>query len=91
MTGSSSTLFELTGIAGVDGLTSMVMVEPYSQGVSTSNVTVPALTRTGGPAKEKMYNQMSAAEKVKKCCLDFNKNGCSRSNTTCRSDSLIKN
>ena len=69
----------------------MVMVEPYSQGASTPNVpTVPALPRTGGPAKEKLYSQMSATEKVKKCCLDFNKNGCSRSNTTCRSDSLIK-
>ena len=65
----------------------MVMVEPYSQGASTVPTPPP---RTGGQPKEKQYNQMSANEKVKKCCLDFNKNGCLRSNTTCRSDSLIK-
>ena len=70
----------------------MVMVEPYSSGASNPNVhTVPGLPRTGGPVKEKVYNQMSAAEKIKKCCLDYNKNGCSRSNTLCRCEFLIKN
>ena len=50
----------------------MVMVEPYSQGASTVPTPPP---RTGGQPKKKQYNQMSANEKVKKCCLDFNKNG----------------
>ena len=72
----------ITYLAGVDGITSMVLVEPYSkakgqasQSGATGEATQP----------EKRYNQMTADEKVKMCCRDFNKaQGCSRSAPKCR-------
>ena len=61
----------------------MVLVEPYSKakatGLPMSGVTV------GASPPEKRYNQMTADDKIKKCCRDFNKaQGCSRPAPKCR-------
>ena len=74
-------------ITGVDGLTAMMMVEPYSReekGHGIGNAGMGIVQRNAGTSKEKPFNQMTAMEKVKKCCLDWNKKGCARTNTDCR-------
>ena len=66
----------------------MVLVEPYSAKTKGPQAS-PAAAATGntgnGSQPERRYNQMSADEKVKLCCKDFNKpQGCSRGAPKCR-------
>ena len=61
----------------------MVLVEPYSRAKATG---LPTTVVTGVVSPpEKRYNQMTADDKIKKCCRDFNRaQGCSRPAPKCR-------
>ena len=64
----------------------MVLIEPYSSKPKVQQVSAPPGGATGSAAQpEKRYNQMTAEEKIKVCCRDYNKaQGCSRSAPKCR-------
>ena len=64
----------------------MVLVEPYSAKTKGLQASSAAGNTSGNVSQpEKRYNQMTAEEKIKLCCKDFNKaQGCSRSAPKCR-------